>query len=279
MTGTIPKQKECEFMPFISLRFSGPIMFFVLVLEQKKKKLVTISGPCISSASSEFLVNGGKSGQFKPTRGLRKGDLLSSYLFIIGQEVLSRLLDKQFSLRNIEGVKASIGATTVTRHVFWWHCVVLQSDQKRCKSNSLVHWFLLKMVGAELKQGQIWNLLLKVDPIANSKVHQTYPPNSKPEKICHLPGCPTLPLQSTYQGLQAHFGKSWSQTHRVEELDSILGWERYCYQFCYSSNPQLHYVLFQFTSQDLQQNGCSHLQILVEAKWPRRQIPCLISVG
>lgn len=103
----------------------------------KKKKLVTISGPCISSASSEFLVNGGKSGQFKPTRGLRKGDLLSSYLFIIGQEVLSRLLDKQFSLRNIEGVKASIGATTVTRHVFWWHCVVLQSDQKRCKKQIL----------------------------------------------------------------------------------------------------------------------------------------------
>lgn len=62
----------------------------------------------VSSVSFEFLINGGKSAQFKPSKGLRQGDPLSTYLFILGQEVLSRMLEQEFQLKNINGVKASI---------------------------------------------------------------------------------------------------------------------------------------------------------------------------
>lgn len=40
---------------------------------------------CVSTVSFEVIVNERKSNQFRPSRGLRLGDPLSSYLFILGQ--------------------------------------------------------------------------------------------------------------------------------------------------------------------------------------------------
>ena len=92
---------------------------------------------CISSVSFEVLVNGGKSESFKPSRGLRQGDLLPPYLFILGQEILSRLLDHELSLKNVSGIKTSIRGPTIS-HVMYADDIVLFSKATRRDAATLM---------------------------------------------------------------------------------------------------------------------------------------------
>ncbi|XP_059446685.1 uncharacterized protein LOC132178252 [Corylus avellana] len=60
---------------------------------------------CISSSSFSIFINGSLFGKFYPERGLRQGDPLSHFLFILDSEVLSRLLFREESIGNIRGMK------------------------------------------------------------------------------------------------------------------------------------------------------------------------------
>ena len=73
---------------------------------------------CVSFVSFSILINGGKTDYFKPSHGLRQGDPLSPYLFILCQEVLSRLIDRQFNSGAINGVKMNPSGPAFT-HVMY----------------------------------------------------------------------------------------------------------------------------------------------------------------
>ncbi|WZZ11232.1 hypothetical protein YC2023_097153 [Brassica napus] len=62
---------------------------------------ISLISECISTASFSVSVNGSSSGYFKSTKGIRQGDPLSPYLFVLAMESLSRLLTSRYADGNI----------------------------------------------------------------------------------------------------------------------------------------------------------------------------------
>ena len=58
-------------------------------------KVVHFLMQCVCSVQFTLLLNGGIWSNFCPSRGLRQGDPLFPYLFILGSEVLLRLLNRK----------------------------------------------------------------------------------------------------------------------------------------------------------------------------------------
>ncbi|KAM6564495.1 hypothetical protein CsatB_024493 [Cannabis sativa] len=73
---------------------------------------------CLQSVSYSFLLNGKVLGDLKPSRGIRQGDPLSPYLFLICAEGLSRLLQSKENNGSLYGLRVSRTAPSVS-HLFF----------------------------------------------------------------------------------------------------------------------------------------------------------------
>ena len=72
----------------------------------------------VSSVSFSVMFNGVKSEQFKPTRGIRQGDPISPYLFLIAAEGLSCLLKTQDESSSLGGIRVAPSAPPVSHLLF-----------------------------------------------------------------------------------------------------------------------------------------------------------------
>lgn len=70
-------------------------------------KMVEIIMRCVLSVSYQILINGQTSSSFNLERGLKQGDPLSPYLFILCDDVLSGLIHKGVSKKEIHGLKVA----------------------------------------------------------------------------------------------------------------------------------------------------------------------------
>lgn len=73
---------------------------------------------CVRTVSYSVLINGKPFGNIWPTRGLRQGDPLSPYLFILCVEGLSTLLNKAGREGKITGLPIAKGGTKIN-HLFF----------------------------------------------------------------------------------------------------------------------------------------------------------------
>jgi hypothetical protein len=72
----------------------------------------------VSTVSFQVLFNGGKLRKFKPSRGVRQGDPISPYLFLLAAEGLSCLLKHHSLSSELNGLKVASSAPTVSHLLF-----------------------------------------------------------------------------------------------------------------------------------------------------------------
>ncbi|KAL5541761.1 hypothetical protein UlMin_009471 [Ulmus minor] len=73
---------------------------------------------CCTTARMTLILNGSPFNSFKPKRGLRQGDPISPYLFILCMEVLSRLINRKAEEGLIKGFRLS-RHTPAINHLFF----------------------------------------------------------------------------------------------------------------------------------------------------------------
>ncbi|MCI09359.1 ribonuclease H protein, partial [Trifolium medium] len=155
---------------------------------------------CVKNVMFSILINGKPSQNFKPQRGLRQGDPLSPYLFILCANVFSGLLTKAQNERSIHGVKVAHGAPEVSHLLF--------ADDSLLFCSATVHEAtVIKHIILEYQEasGQLVNMDKSEIVFSRHVPHQTK------DDISH-----TLPMKrvdhfSKYLGMPTHVGRSKRQ--------------------------------------------------------------------
>jgi len=100
-------------------------------------KLVSTIMKCVKSVTFSVLINGQPSKVFKPQRGIRHGDPLSPYLFIICAEVLSGLISFYQDQGKIHGITIAKNAPSIS-HLFF-----VDDNMVFCRANKIEAKYLM----------------------------------------------------------------------------------------------------------------------------------------
>jgi ribonuclease HI/exonuclease III len=160
---------------------------------------------CVSSVSYSILINGAPVGNFKPSRGIRQGDPLSPYLFILCAQVLSVHLHRAMDLGLLRGVPTSPKGMRIN-HLFF-------ADDSLLFCKATIHeWRVLNEV-LDL-YGKASGQRLNKD-----KTSVFFSRNTTQEVkdlILSVVGIPASQRYDTYLGLPALVGRS-----RIGEFENL----------------------------------------------------------
>jgi hypothetical protein len=169
------------------------------------EKWIQLIMECVSSVTYAVLINGNPVGNIRPTRGLRQGDPLSPYLFILCAEVLS------YQLQQAERNGLLGGVPTFPRGPRLNHLFFADDSLLFCKTTVQDWQQLLAILDLyERASGQ------KLNKDKTTVFFSRNTSSATRAQILNLTGVPTSQRYDKYLGLPALVGKS-----RVREFQYI----------------------------------------------------------
>lgn len=173
---------------------------------------------CVTSVSFSVLINGAPHGHFTPGRGIRQGDPLSPYLFILCAEVLSHMMKKAESSKQIQGIKLSTKGPSISHLLFADDSLFFTlANHRSCKAIKQI------LSTYEAVSGQAVNL---------RKSAITFGRHVKPDtkrRMRHLLGIHNEGGGGKYLGLPEQFDKKKSELFHyiVEKVrEKTQGWSK-----------------------------------------------------
>jgi len=156
---------------------------------------------CVTIVKYQVKVNGELTNSFTPERGLRQGDPLSPYLFLLCAEAFSALLKKGEADGLIAGVKVCHGAPSISHLLFADDSLVLiRANEGDC--------------------GHLQNILQLYEDCSGQVINKAksailFSRNTKPDqrkKVCDLLQVTKETMNERYLGLPVHVGQSKMKT-------------------------------------------------------------------
>ena len=89
-----------------------------------RERWISLMMMCVTTISFSVLINGQPKGRIVPTRGLRQGDPISPYLFLLCAEGLSAMLQRKGSGEAVSGVQICRRAPRISHLLFADDCSV-----------------------------------------------------------------------------------------------------------------------------------------------------------
>lgn len=201
-------------------RMEWPFINVVLLVTGFPTNLIRTIMSCISTVSYQVLINGQSSGSFYPERGIKQGDPLSPYIFILCANVLSGLLHRESQLRNLHGIRVARNAPEITHLLF--------------AGDSLL------FARANLREAETISQILNRYQLASSQLvsldksevsFSRNVPVSEQQMICEKMEVKTVHSHVRYLGLPVVFGRSKRDIFSFVQnraWKKLKGWKEKC---------------------------------------------------
>ena len=161
------------------------------------EKWIQMINQCISIPSYSILINGSPEGFFTSSRGIRQGDPISPFLFILFTDVLSRLFLQKETNGSLQGIKIARNCPPISHLMFVDDLVVFSHANQDD----------LQEIQSCLSQFQTWSGL----SINMRKLAITFSknvPSSSKTNLCNLIGLHHSTSKNFYLGLPTYIERS-----------------------------------------------------------------------